>query len=476
MSQKLFLVFCFFFLRVLVFAQVNFVLDKIPANTPENANIYVSGNFESWSGGKEAYKLSKNSNGNYSITLPQQTGKLEFKFTRGSWETVEKAASGAEIANRSYSFGGNGETVRFEIAAWSDLLGGNPTKPSTATAQVSVVSESFEMPELGRKRKIRLYLPPNYATSNVNYPVLYMHDGQNLFDHATSFAGEWQVDESLNTYFEKTGKGIIVVGIDHGGNFRIPEYTPWRNPNYGGGEGAKYMQFVVKTLKPYIDKYYRTLPDKANTALMGSSLGGLISHFGALEYPQIFGKVGVFSPSFWFSDSTYILANKKANIQDTKMYFLAGGAESATMLAELEKMLQTIKQAGFKPENMHSKVIPSGTHSEGFWRNEFPFAIEYLFGEIPKTPDSEIVTHIKSHENDLRINIFPNPTQEEVSIEVEQKGRKLFLEVFDSQGKKVMEKDFSETFKIPMSGLPKGNYTFKISDQKAVILSKVLKW
>lgn len=476
MLQKLFLLFCFFFLRTLAFAQVTLLLEKIPANTPENANIYVSGNFEGWSGGKEAYKVSKNQNGTYSITLPQQTGKLEFKFTRGSWETVEKAASGAEIANRTYTFGGNGETVRFEVAAWSDLLGGNSAKPSTAAANVGIVSESFEMPELGRKRKIRLYLPPNYASSNLRYPVLYMHDGQNLFDNATSFSGEWQVDESLNTYFEKTGKGIIVVGIDNGGSYRIPEYTPWRHPNYGGGEGAKYMQFVVKTLKPYIDKQYRTLADKPNTALMGSSLGGLISHFGALEYPQVFGKIGVFSPSFWFSDSTYILASQKANIQDTKMFLLAGGAESATMVAEMEKMLQTMKQAGFKPENMSSKVVPAGTHSEGFWRNEFPFAIQYLFGEIPKTPDSEIITHIQSHENDLKINIFPNPTQEEVSINVEQKGRNLLLEVFDSQGKKVLEKNFSETYQVAMSGLRKGNYTFKISDQKAVIFSKVLKW
>lgn len=136
-------------------------------------------------------------------------------------------------------------------------------KITTAASNVSIIQKEFVIPHLNTiSHKIWVYIPPNYAKTSKKYPVIYMHDTQNLFDNATSYAGEWKVDEILNSLFEKTGKGFIVVGIENGGEERINEYTPWRNEKYDGGKGAIYIDFIVHTLKLYIDSNYRTKNNK----------------------------------------------------------------------------------------------------------------------------------------------------------------------------------------------------------------------
>ncbi len=121
-----------------------------------------------------------------------------------------------------------------------------------------------------------------------------MHDGQNVFDDSTSFAGEWGVDETLDS-ISSHGKEIIVVAVDHGGQKRINEYCPYDMEKFGKGEGNQYVDFLVKDLKPFIDKNYRTEKDKQNTFIAGSSMGGLISMYAVLKYPGVFGGAGVFS-------------------------------------------------------------------------------------------------------------------------------------------------------------------------------------
>ena len=142
---------------------------------------------------------------------------------------------------------------------------------STASKQVSTFT--IEAPQLKTSRKIWLYLPKNYESSTKKYPVIYMHDAQNLFDAKTSFAGEWNVDEKLDSLSAQ----VIVVGIENGGDKRLEELTPYKNEKYGGGNAEKYLEFIVNTLKPEIDKKYRTKTDTKNTTIMGSSLGGLVS-------------------------------------------------------------------------------------------------------------------------------------------------------------------------------------------------------
>ncbi|HWJ95481.1 MAG TPA: alpha/beta hydrolase-fold protein, partial [Telluria sp.] len=124
-----------------------------------------------------------------------------------------------------------------------------PAKPSTAGPGVKVLP-ALEIPGLGRQRTLRIYTPPGYATSNKRYPVLYMHDGQNLFDDATSYVGEWKVDETLDALAKEGKLELIVVGIDHGNDKRMTELNAWSNPYMGAGEGREYVDFIVKTVKP----------------------------------------------------------------------------------------------------------------------------------------------------------------------------------------------------------------------------------
>ena len=214
-----------------------------------------------------------------------------------------------------------------------------------------------------------------------------MHDGQNIFDTETSFSGEWNVDETLNKLYEDKNLKLIVVGIDNGGSKRLEEYSPWKNEKYGGGEGDAYLDFIVKTVKPYIDSKYKTLTDKKNTAIIGSSMGGLISHYAGLKYPTVFGKVGVFSPAFWFAPKVFDFSKTHGNIEDTRMFFLAGGKEGKNTsfneinetVKDMNKMVHVLKEKGFPSNNLNVKVVPEGEHNEKLWRNNFEETILWLF-------------------------------------------------------------------------------------------------
>ncbi|MBV1907673.1 MAG: hypothetical protein KUG78_00035 [Kangiellaceae bacterium] len=253
-----------------------------------------------------------------------------------------------------------------------------PRIPS-ATSNVTVLEKELIIPGLNRNRKLRIYLPTNYETASERYPVLYMHDGQNLFDDVTSYVGEWGVDESLNELAQKNNLSLIVVGIDNGGEKRMNELSPWENSDFGVAEGKAYMAFIVGTVKPMIDKLYRTKKDSKNTAIMGSSMGGLISHYAAFEYPDIFSKVGVFSPSFWFSNEVYPFSQSSKLKDNVKLYYLMGGEEGSNAIENMNKMVEQLKSQGMSDAQIYSKVPTKGKHSESFWRQEFKQAILWLF-------------------------------------------------------------------------------------------------
>lgn len=263
-------------------------------------------------------------------------------------------------------------------------------KPHTARATVSVMDTAFAMPELGRARRVWIYLPPDYATSDKRYPVLYMHDGQNVFDNATSYAGEWGVDESLDSLFAAGDPGAIVVAVDNGQQLRMNEYSPWTHPRHGGGEGDRYADFLANTLKPYIDRTYRTRPGPESTGIMGSSMGGLISLTAALRHPEVFGRVGVFSPSLWFSDSVWTAARAGvARGARPRLYFVSGGSEGPPdnpriVVTDQQRMIDTLAAAGWTVgADLHAAAPDDGRHSEWFWRREFPAAYRWLFAPEP---------------------------------------------------------------------------------------------
>lgn len=415
--------FLFLLASCILQAQVTLQVTSIPANTPEGDVIYVAGSFNSWNPGDAAFQLTEN-NGIWSITIPEGSGAAEYKFTRGSWDSVEGNEEGNFRPNRTFTFTGEPQTLEQTILSWEDLGG---SSASTAAWNVSVMANDFYMPQLDRNRKIWLYLPPDYETSTKNYPVIYMHDGQNLFDNQTAFAGEWQIDETLNTLFEQGDYGAIVIGIENGGNARIDEYTPWENAQYGGGEGPAYMEFIAQTLKPYVDANYRTRPAADFNALIGSSLGGLISTFGGVSNAGVFEKIGAFSPSYWIveNEMNNYITNSTADLSDMRVYFVASSNESATLADEIETVKNLLQNKGLTTDNTLVKIDNYGGHNEAYWSGEFAAAYQWLFAEENLSTSSVLpVTPVKFHINDNQL-IIRGLQREEKAVLYNAKGQKV---------------------------------------------------
>ncbi len=246
---------------------------------------------------------------------------------------------------------------------------------STASKQVSTFT--IEAPQLQTSKKIWIYLPKNYLTSKKKYSVIYMQDAQNLFDTKTSYSGEWNVDEKLDSLNAQ----VIIVGIEHGNNKRLEELTPFKNEKYGGGKAADYLEFIVNTLKPKIDETYRTKPEKKNTIIMGSSLGGLTSFYATLKYPEVFGKAGIFSPAFWINRKEIFELEEKNKKQKTKYYFLCGDKEGDddSMIVDLNKMEYLINTKRCYCLNLNEKkIVKGGQHNEKLWRDGFVKAVLWL--------------------------------------------------------------------------------------------------
>ena len=356
--------------------QVTFVIDNLPENTPETDTIYISGNFEGWTGGQHNYAL-KSVKGKHFFTLPKASTKtLEFKFTRGSWATVEVDENGVQIDNRTYSFSEQHDSLHLSISNWHDLS----TSIGTASVNVHLLSEEFDMKPLNKKRRVWIYLPDNYADSTKKYPVLYMHDGQNLFDKTLAYSGEWGVDETLDKLNDSLGLELIVVAVDHGGKERIDELSPWDIKNYPNKvEGDLYVKFITENLKPYVDQHYRTLRETDHTAIMGSSLGGLISFYAAITYPNVYGKAGVFSPSFPLVNEEIEIPQNNPELKKLKLYFMSGDLEGSDMVQQMNQMSAKMIRSGIPEKNIETRVVKDGKHNEKLWNEEFESAIIWLF-------------------------------------------------------------------------------------------------
>jgi len=437
-----------FFIVASLSAQLTINVTSVPADTPDSSNIFIAGNFNSWNPGNPAHQLIDNQNGTYSITFNPSPGTLEFKFTRGSWDTVEGTAGGGFIPNRTYSYSGAASTVNLTIAGWEDVSGLH-----TATDNVQILDEDYFIPQLNRTRRIWIYLPPDYNTTSKHYPVLYMHDGQNLFDAFYSFAGEWKIDESMNNLFNAGDYGAIVVGIDNGGGERFDEYSPWFSPNYNsGGDGEAYVSFLINTLKPHIDSTFRTLPGRDYTVIAGSSLSGLISMYAAAEYPDVFGKAGIFSPAFQVSDSCFLQVMSKTFDEDIRVYFVAGHNESSGMIPDILNMQQILLKQGVDESNIKVVDELDGAHNEGFWAREYPDAYEWLFENLVlKTNTGE----------QKKIKVFPNPSTD--FLYLDSPSAYFSFEIYSLTGVKMLYGQ-SKNQQIDISSLPGGMYLLQILD------------
>ncbi|WP_400191369.1 alpha/beta hydrolase-fold protein [Hymenobacter sp. B81] len=443
-------------------AQTTFRITSVPASTPANATLYVAGNFNSWNPGSAAYALTKQPGGSYEITLPATvTGALEFKFTRGAWTSVESDAQNQDIGNRRYTVGSGPTTVDFQVLNWKDL-GGPATCSSTALQpNVQVLSTSFQMPQLGRTRRVWVYVPNDYASSGRRYPVLYLHDGQNVFDNCTGFAGEWGVDETLSQLQQQglDATGCIVVAVDNGGGERLNEYSPWNNPQYGGGQGDQYVEFLVQTLKPHIDQNFRTLPDRLNTGIAGSSMGGLISLYAAVKHPAVFGRAGIFSPAFWFAEAqlkAYLHQHPAVAGQPTRFYFVSGAQESQTMVPLMAAVRDSLLRGGHAAADLSYQVRADGQHAEWFWKREFPAAYQWLFR--PAAPNAA-----RPSQDLPGLAVFPNPVGQQLSVQLPTGWSEARLDISDTTGRVVLRRGLRQAeTQVDVARLRRGSYLLRL--------------
>ncbi|MFA6617708.1 MAG: alpha/beta hydrolase-fold protein [Candidatus Neomarinimicrobiota bacterium] len=369
---------CFF-----LFAQEVYLWEielEVPEETPADARIFIVGNFNNWSPADPDRELSKIAQNLYKIDILTKFEKVEFKFTLGSWAGVEVDENNNNIPNRREKLREKNKKS-YKIRKWNEAQDAN-----SIVGNVSVIND-FNMPQLGRKRRIWIYLPPSYEKSRRRYPVMYMHDGQNLFSDSTSFSGEWGVDEHLEQMIaEKKIKEIMIVGIENS-EYRLSEYSPF-DFEYKGlheAEADKYAQFIVETLKPFIDKEYRTKSGRKHTGIAGSSMGGLVSTYIALEYQEVFSKVGAMSSSFRLCLEDILhyldLQSKRYSMQ---FWIDIGSLEGNELEFGISQkpVVDALKKLGWESEKeLKYTVYEAAEHHEAYWRARFADVLEYLWGK-----------------------------------------------------------------------------------------------
>ena len=234
-------------------------------------------------------------------------------------------------------------------------------------------------PELANRRDVLVSLPPSYHTGRRSYPVVYMHDGQNLFDPATSFAGDWGMGRILD-HADRRGLEAIVVGIPNRGSERLDEYSPFRDPvARGGGRGAAYAAFLARTLKPLVDRRFRTRLSRDHTLIAGSSMGGLISLYALFRHPDVFGGAGVLSPSLWFGGGAIFANVDRAAFVPARIYLDIGALEGTEHVANARRMRDLLLAKGYRSgQDLRWLESRTGCHNERSWGRRFARALPWL--------------------------------------------------------------------------------------------------
>lgn len=244
---------------------------------------------------------------------------------------------------------------------------------------IQTIDEHFEIPQLIKTRRITALLPWDYHHSDTRYPVLYLQDGQNLFDDHAPF-GSWELDKRLALLAAEGMGGFIVIAIDHAHSERIAEYTPSVKTKLGKGDGLQYADFLATTLKPYIDTHFRTLPDREHTGIGGSSMGGLISLYAAMQHPETYSRLMIFSPSLWVSPNLPVeFLNETPSFRGA-IYLYGGAKEGSDMVRHLHHFE---KHAATFSDRIRVKthIRVDGEHNEAAWGREFGQAIDFLFAK-----------------------------------------------------------------------------------------------
>jgi predicted alpha/beta superfamily hydrolase len=235
-------------------------------------------------------------------------------------------------------------------------------------------------PQLRNRRAVDVYLPESYP-SGLRYPVVYMQDGQNLSDPSIAFAGTWELDAALARLASR-GREAIVVGI-HNTEQRLSEYSPFPDRRHGGGRADRYLEFVATTLKPRIDRMFRTLQGRDETTIMGSSMGGLVSLYAYFRVPSVFGRAGVMSPSIWFGQGAVLDLIAEARTPRGRMYLDVGMQEGAGTLKDARRLGRLLVRKGFRRTPRASYALryvedAAGRHNEASWARRLDGTLDFL--------------------------------------------------------------------------------------------------
>lgn len=302
------------------------------------------------------------------VSLPTNT-KVNFKITRGSYYKEALYNNNGQIPAATSLTLNNDTTITLKPSSWNDIY----QRGITGTVRYY---HNFSSPLLKYTRNVVVWLPPSYFTQpQKKYPVLYAHDGQNIFDHTNGAGDEWHMDETADSLIRK-GKieEFIIVGIANTKD-RWVEYS-------GNPEGLNYVTFIATELKPFIDKNFRTLKDKANTAAIGSSMGGLISFYMVWLYPEVFSKAACLSSGFYFDDGNIMekAAQQTSRLNGSKLYLDCGGQDlDKDFLPANEQMHKILSQN--KSIKLMYKYFPEDKHNEQAWSKRLYLPLTFLFGK-----------------------------------------------------------------------------------------------
>ena len=351
--------------------------------------LFLAGNtatLGNWNPGGVA--LTRKSDTSFEALVELELGEsIEFKITRGTWETVEKDADGEEIANRTATVQ-KGKDIVVGIESWAD----ERSKPGRSSVVGTL--ELRRIASIEPSRLVRVWLPAGYQDSTQSYPVLYLLDGQNVFDRATSAIGEeWGVDETLTELIEsKAILPMIVVAIDNSSK-RVDEYT-WIADGEGnrkrGGNAEPFAKWIAHELKPQMDREYRTQVKRDSTWIGGSSLGGLFSLYSVVQHNDTFGSAIAMSPSLsWGNEgiNSWIDSNQDRIAKPTRVWVDFGGKEGTTengarenveRFERFQRTLSTLSQKQNSNFTVGGRLFPEAKHNESAWRERFAEAIQFI--------------------------------------------------------------------------------------------------
>lgn len=271
------------------------------------------------------------------------------------------------------------------MSDWEDYATGDEPLLRALAGRLKVLRD-VTGPVATARRDILVLLPAKQPEPGRRFPVVYMHDGQNLFDPATSYAGAWRVGRALES-IRQEGYEAIIVGVPNVGARRIDEYSPFRDARVGGGGGEAYVKWLADEVRPRVDEEFPTEHGPAATGVAGSSMGGLISLYALFSRPDVFGVAAAMSPALWFGRRAIYRWLAEREGVTGRVYLDAGTAEGPMLLADVARLRDQLVDRGFRlATDLRCVFDKGGRHDEASWGRRLPAVLRFMLRPAPKPP------------------------------------------------------------------------------------------